>query len=202
MVGARLRRAHCLLPLQVNLSVRHPSNHSMPSAWTHAMSAIAVGALVLPAAPPRVWSILAIGAVLPDVDAIGRPFGYGDLASLGGHRALTHSLTAAVVLGVVVSALAWRTTPAPACRARFGIAFALAFATHGLLDAWTTYGQGVTFFAPWSWQRFRFPWAPLRGLASDSVLFLCAALVARSVIQRRGWPLPPWLALPRRTPVA
>lgn len=166
------------------------------------MSAVAVGALVMPSAPPRVWTVVAVGAMIPDLDALGRPFGHGDFAFFGGHRALTHSLSAAVVLGLAATALLLRTPTAPSAWLRFWAAISLAFASHGLLDACTSYGQGVTFFAPWTWQRARFPWTPLRSFASDAALFLCATLVARSVIRQRGWPLPRWLVLTTRTPVA
>ena len=42
-------------------------------------------------------------AVIPDIDAIGRPFygAAGDLEWLGGHRGFTHSLTFAALLGLL-----------------------------------------------------------------------------------------------------
>jgi len=166
------------------------------------MSAVAIGALLLPTAPPRVWTVLAVGAALPDLDAIGRPFGHGDLALLGGHRALTHSLVAAATLGLLATTFLVRRAPESVSSGRMLVALSLAFASHGLLDALTRYGQGVAFFAPWTWQRFRAPWTPLAGFATDTVLFSCAFLLARTVIQRRGWRLPRWLAPTSRAPVA
>lgn len=166
------------------------------------MSAVAVGALLLPTAPPRVWTVLAVGAALPDLDAIGRPFGYGDLDFLGGHRALTHSLGAAALFGVAAATLLLRRVPATVPWTRLWAALFLALASHGVLDAFTSYGQGVAFLAPWTWQRFRSPWTPLGGFASDAALFLCAAVVSRSVMRRRGWPLPRWLTLDTRAPIA
>lgn len=165
------------------------------------MSAVAVGALLLPTAPPRVWTVLAVCAAIPDLDAIGRPFAHGDIALLGGHRALTHSLSAAAVLGIAATTVILRSAPSPLWP-RVWAALFLAIASHGLLDACTSYGQGIALFAPWTWQRFRLPWTPLGGFASDTALFLLAAVVARSVIRQRGWPQPRWLALRSSAPVA
>jgi inner membrane protein len=161
------------------------------------MSAVAIGAAVLPYAPARVWTVLAVSAAIPDLDALGRPFGYGDVAVLGGHRALTHSLTFAALMSLFAG---WRLQPRPAVLAslvRLWAAVFIAVASHGVLDAFTAYGAGVAFLAPWSWTRFHAPWPLLAGILSDTALFLIAAVSARIMIRRRGWPLPPVLAWPR-----
>ena len=161
------------------------------------MSAVAIGALLLPAAPPRVWTTIAVCAVLPDLDAIGRPFHRGDIELLGGHRALTHSLVAFAVLGLVSALLLRRQDQSPFPFGRMWAALFVAIASHSVLDAFTEYGSGITFFAPFSWARQRSPWLPLSGLVSDTALFVVAAIVARIVIARRGWPVPRLLT-PRR----
>ena len=171
----------------------------MPSSWTHAMSAAAVGALVLPSAPPRVWTTLAVCAILPDVDAIGRPFARPDVEFLGGHRALTHSITASIILSLVATAYLRRGTGAIAAFLPLWAGLFLSIATQGLLDAFTRYGEGIAFFAPWDWTRYRAPWQPLSGLVSDSILFIFAGIIARVAMQRRGWVVP-WLLRFRRTP--
>lgn len=170
----------------------------MPSSWTHAMSAVAVGALVLPSAPPRVWATVAICAVLPDLDAIGRPFGRGDLEWLGGHRALTHSLSASIVLSLAATVYLRRGVAAVGPLATMWAGLFLACASHGVLDAFTRYGEGITFLAPWSWTRYRAPWQVLAGLASDFALFVLAGVVARFAMQRRGWSIP-WFLGPKPT---
>ncbi|MBC7894537.1 MAG: metal-dependent hydrolase [Cytophagaceae bacterium] len=161
------------------------------------MSAVAVGALVLPSAPPRVWATVAICAILPDLDAIGRPFGRGDVEWLGGHRALTHSLTASLVLSLAATAWLRRGAGAAAPFARLWIGLFLACCTHGILDAFTQYGSGIAYFAPWSWTRYRAPWLVLSGLWSDFAIFVVAGVVARIVIMRRGWRVP-WALVPGR----
>lgn len=172
----------------------------MPSSWTHAMSAIAVGALTLPSAPPRVWTVVAVCAVLPDLDAIGRPFGHGDLAIIGGHRALTHSLAASALVSFVAALYLRRRAETFSALPPLFLGLFAAAATHGLLDAFTRYGEGITFLAPWSWTRYRAPWPIMSGLWSDTALFVAAAVIARVVIQRRGWPVPRALAWGKRPP--
>ena len=111
----------------------------------------------------RLLAAITIAAAAVDLDAVGRPFGRGDVAWLGGHRTLTHSLTFALVLGVAIGFAAWLGSD----RRRWGtwgLVAACAIATHGLLDAMTTYGGGVAFLAPWSWARYKFAWQPLSGV--------------------------------------
>ena len=76
------------------------------------MAAVAIASAFAPKPMPRrVWILAAIGAGIPDLDAIGRPFGGGDLAVLGGHRALTHSIFFAGLLSVAALALLRRSVP-------------------------------------------------------------------------------------------
>jgi membrane-bound metal-dependent hydrolase YbcI (DUF457 family) len=79
--------------------------------------------------------------VLLDLDAIGRPFGSGDVAWLGGHRALTHSLTFAAALAIAGVAGACRGPQWQGRRLGAWAYLALAFALHGALDALTTYAR-------------------------------------------------------------
>ena len=156
---------------QLNLGVS-----SQPQLWVrmassigHAAAALAIGAALRPAGrtPRRFWWLAAAAGVLPDVDALGRPFGAGDLAWLGGHRAFSHSLVFAALLAIVLAAMARRTVPRDgeqpddASVGRLWLAFALAGASHGLLDTLTAYGEGVALLAPMSWARFSAPWHPL-----------------------------------------
>ena len=154
------------------------------------MSAVAVGALVLPSAPPRVWTAVTLCAILPDLDAIGRPFGVGDLAFLGGHRALTHSLSASAVLSLGAACYLRRRAGTSISMVALWAGLFVATASHAILDAFTRYGEGIAFFAPWSWVRYRAPSPVLSGLASDLALFVAAAVIARVSIQRRGWHVP------------
>ena len=135
----------------------------MPSSIAHAAAGLAVATAFRPGgATRRYWWAAGLCAVLPDLDAIGRPFAgaHGDLAILGGHRGFTHSIAFAVMLGAIVAWGFFREQRHLA-RARLSICFALATASHGLLDALNTRGEGVKLFSPFSDRRIEFAWQPI-----------------------------------------
>jgi inner membrane protein len=171
----------------------------MPSAFSHAIVATAIGKVVAPKQTP--WWYWALGAAVsaaPDLDVIGFHYGirYGDVL---GHRGFTHSLLfAALLAGLVTFALAGqRKIPWQ----RIFLFLFLATASHGVLDAMTNGGLGVAFFSPFSNARYFFPFRPIkvspigvgrffsaRGIAvvqsealwlwlPSAVLFIAAALV-------------------------
>jgi inner membrane protein len=132
----------------------------MPSAFSHAVAALAVGTAIFGRhAPASVWTLGAVCAVLPDVDVIGFKFGvhYGDLL---GHRGLTHSLAFAAALAGLALPLVWgREGPSAA---RLWTFLFLATASHGILDAFTNGGLGVAFFSPFNPTRYFFPFRPIQ----------------------------------------
>jgi len=99
-------------------------------------------------------------AALPDVDVIGWPLHISH-ASPFGHRAITHSLTFALAGAVLATIVFFRGNQWAQGRARIALILGLALVSHACLDALSTYSVGVEFFAPFSRQRFRFPWTPL-----------------------------------------
>jgi len=106
--------------------------------------------------------VAAACAFLPDADAIGYKLGVA-YDSLWGHRGLTHSLLAALVVATLLTALSRLGSPArnpPA--ARLWLTLLLATASHGFLDAATTGGLGVAFFSPFEQQRYFFPLRPIK----------------------------------------
>ena len=115
-------------------------------------------------------------AALPDVDAIGRPFGHGDIAALGGHRAVTHSVFFALAVAAVIALVTTR-HEFESSRWRIGAYAAAVVLSHGLLDAFTTYGAGVAFLAPVSPQRWKSPWHPFTDLTSEVVLIWLPAVL-------------------------
>jgi membrane-bound metal-dependent hydrolase YbcI (DUF457 family) len=147
----------------------------MPSSIAHGLAAVALGALFYPAERARIYGVGAAGAVLLDTDAIGRPFGL-DTGWLGGHRALTHSVPFAVALAVVTVAAVCRGDDWRGRRVGAWAFFTLAFALHGVLDALTTYGEGVMFFAPFSLWRYKSPWQPIHGVIPEIVAIWLPAL--------------------------
>lgn len=134
----------------------------MPTALTHAYTALTLSSGFPGPRLPRRWLLLTMAcAVVPDVDVIGFQFGvhYRDLL---GHRGITHSLAFAAALSVLIAACA-PLQDLPATRRRTVALFLfLVTASHGLLDAMTNGGLGVAFFAPFSSGRYFLPFRPIQ----------------------------------------
>ncbi len=133
----------------------------MASVVSHAAVALALGtAFRRPGPPARFWIIGAACAVVPDLDVIGLRLGV-PYASVFGHRGFTHSLTFAVLLAFL-ALVAFRDDRWRRERVRLWFYFFLCAASHGVLDAMTTGGLGVAFFAPFDGTRFFLPWRPIQ----------------------------------------
>jgi inner membrane protein len=130
----------------------------VPTIFSHAIAAAAAGhAAFARPLPPRFWVWTAACAMLPDADVIG--FGFGiRYADLLGHRGLSHSLAFAAVVGVAVACTFGREVGRRGALAAY---FAVITASHPLLDALTNGGLGVALFAPFSNERYFFPWTPI-----------------------------------------
>lgn len=131
----------------------------MPTIFTHA---IVPASIALAAGPERIPHRLAIAGIvlsmLPDADVMAFRLGIPYVSPFG-HRGISHSLLAAALTALLVS-LAFR-------HVRIGWARAYAFlfvamASHGLLDAFTTGGEGVALLWPFSDARFFAPWRMIR----------------------------------------
>jgi inner membrane protein len=135
----------------------------MASAFGHAALGATLGKLLLPDRQHwPYWVAAALCAALPDVDSVGYRMGV-PYNSLWGHRGLTHSLLAAVVVAAVGTALSRvaRSANRPPV-GRLALLLFLATASHGLLDAMTTGGLGVAFFSPWELKRYFFSFRPIK----------------------------------------
>lgn len=131
----------------------------MASAFTHAVAALALGTAFRPAGPPaRFWIVGAACATLPDLDAIGYRLGVPYDSALG-HRGITHSLLFAAI--IAASALVFFRHERGYARRQLWLYLFIATASHGLLDAMTSGGLGVAFFAPLDNTRHFFPWRPI-----------------------------------------
>ena len=143
----------------------------MPTIISHAIAAAAVGqAYPGRRLPARFWVWTAVCSMLPDADVIG--FAYGiRYADMLGHRGLSHSFFFAAIVGVVVAAL-YPGRPSlgegggdrrvhDRRRPWLAAYFAAVTASHALLDALTDGGLGVALFAPFSNERYFFPWRPI-----------------------------------------
>jgi inner membrane protein len=134
----------------------------MPSIFSHAVAALAVGKVSSPQKmPARFWVLTALCAMLPDVDVLSFSFGV-ERSSIFSHRGLTHSLFFALVLALLVVSLAFRERKAFTRRWWLLVLyFFVVTASHGLLDMLTNGGSGVALFAPFDATRHRFPWTPI-----------------------------------------
>jgi inner membrane protein len=131
----------------------------MASAFSHAIAAVAIGTIhPAPHKGWKYWSLAAFCAVVPDADAIGYwmkvPY-----ESLWGHRGITHSFFFAALLAGLVMAICYRNERlfSKPLWLLYGIFF-LCTASHPMLDACTTGGLGVAFFAPFYDKRYFLPW--------------------------------------------
>jgi inner membrane protein len=131
----------------------------MPTVMSHAVIGVALA--TVPTFPRRVWAFWIAAAVLPmvpDLDVLGLAFGIR-FHSMWGHRGVTHSLAAAVMLGLLAALLLRRRLGARLVP--LALYFAIITASHGVLDALTNGGPGVAFIAPFADTRYFFPWRPI-----------------------------------------
>ena len=133
----------------------------MPSVFSHAVAAVAVGAVAVGGRSREpIWALGALCAVAPDLDVVTSFVFRIPYRDMLGHRGLSHSLLAAAVLALLATAVARPARPESPGAATLGLYF-FAAASHGLLDAMTNGGLGVAFFAPFSDTRYFFPWRPI-----------------------------------------
>ena len=130
----------------------------MPSIFTHAAAALALGtAFRAPSPPARFWVAGALCAVVPDLDSFA--LRWVPYEHVLGHRGITHSIAFAAVFAAIVVAVWFRTWPGGSA-----VPWAylwIATASHGLLDMFTNGGGGVALLAPFTEERLFFPWRPI-----------------------------------------
>lgn len=134
----------------------------MPSVFTHAFAALALGKVSTGEQKrTRFWVLSVFCAVVPDFDII-ISYAFRLRGSMFAHRGITHSLLFALLLALLVVRLAFRETPAFSKKWwKLVLYFFLVTTSHGLLDALTDGGSGVAFFAPFDATRYFFPWQPI-----------------------------------------
>ncbi|MDB5281692.1 MAG: hypothetical protein JWO06_767 [Bacteroidota bacterium] len=129
----------------------------MASAFTHAFASVAIGELsFIKKTDWKFWVLGMFCAAIPDADSIGY-FLKVPYESLWGHRGFTHSIFFALVLALAVTYFFYKAEKTGSKRwlAFFGFFF-FATVSHGILDAMTTGGKGVAFFAPFYNARYFF----------------------------------------------
>ncbi len=131
----------------------------MPTLFAHAISGLAISQL----GAGKKWTYsIGITAMLlaafPDADVLGFNWGvpYG---SLWGHRGMTHSLFFGILFGGLIAFVYKLLRPKEKISFfKIALIFIISISSHGVLDAMTTGGKGIAFFAPFDEGRYFLPW--------------------------------------------
>jgi inner membrane protein len=134
----------------------------MPSIITHAVVGFAAGhMLTRQTARLKFWFFSILCPIIPDFDTLAFNFSIS-YSHLWGHRGFFHSLTFAAILAIIIVLLFFRNEKLfLQKRALLVLYFFLVTASHGILDAFTSGGSGVAFFAPFDNTRYFFPFRPI-----------------------------------------
>ncbi|MBL4653145.1 MAG: metal-dependent hydrolase [Flavobacteriales bacterium] len=131
----------------------------MASAFGHALAAFAIGkSIAFEKQNWKFWTVGIVCSILPDADVVSFAFGIPYL-DMWGHRGVTHSIFFATILSLSFTFIFFKSSS----KKVFVFSY-LFFATvsHGVLDAMTSGGEGVAFFAPFENSRYFFPWRGIK----------------------------------------
>lgn len=133
----------------------------MPTVLTHAVAALGLSALIYRREVPKgIWALGAVCSALPDLDVVA--FGLGiPYEHMLGHRGLSHAPAFAAALAAALVGLFFRRGVRGMGPGTLWLYLFVATASHGFLDAFTNGGLGVAFLAPFSAERFFFPFQPI-----------------------------------------
>ena len=133
----------------------------MPTIFSHAIFAGVAGkSFVKKSVSFWFWLLTALCAMIPDADVVGLAFGI-KFGSMFGHRGFTHSIMFAFVFGGIIAFFTDRFLQTGLSLLKLFVYFSLATFSHPLLDMLTDGGSGVALFAPFSNERYFFPWRPV-----------------------------------------
>lgn len=134
----------------------------MPTAVAHGLLAGMAGKVALRGRRANFvfWYTTFVVSILPDADVLlmrwipyENPFG---------HRGFSHSLLFAVFAALAATLICRKMAAIfPGGRAGLLIFFLVVAVSHGVFDALTDGGLGIGFFAPFSNERYFFPWQPI-----------------------------------------
>ena len=130
----------------------------MPTIFSHAIFAAVAGkAGIKKSVSARFWVLTAVCAMIPDADVLLS----AERGSMFAHRGFTHSVFFALLFGGLAAFLAHKSLKPEISSGRLFIFFSLATFSHPFLDMLTDGGSGVALLAPFSRERFFFPWRPI-----------------------------------------
>ncbi len=124
----------------------------MASAFGHGILAYTIKKVGAPKGSLRVTLLAIFCSIIPDADVIAFRFGI-PYEHMFGHRGFTHSIFFSVFFGFLIATLFHKNK-----RLKYSLIYAAATMSHAILDAMTTGGRGVAFFAPFVDDRYFLPW--------------------------------------------
>jgi inner membrane protein len=133
----------------------------MPTIFSHAVFSVVLGkAGIRKSISYWFWFLIALCAMIPDADVIAYYFRV-ERGSLFSHRGFTHSVAFALLFGGLIASLVYKYLKTGISFFKLFVFFSLATFSHPLLDMLTDGGSGVALLAPFSNERFFFPWRPI-----------------------------------------
>jgi inner membrane protein len=126
----------------------------MASAFGHAILASAIGFHWNSVKKRKLISLGILSSILPDADIIAFKFGI-PYSHMFGHRGFTHSIFFAIVWSLLLQQLFYKKEIK---KSMVLLYLFICTVSHGILDAMTTGGRGIAFFAPFSDERMFLPW--------------------------------------------
>ncbi len=130
----------------------------MSTIFTHAVIPLTLGfGMGRRVATPRLIVAGCLFSIIPDIDVIGFELGVSYYSPYG-HRGFTHSVSFAIVCGLIAASCHRWLGARPLVTFVF---LTFAMISHGILDALTYGGAGIGFAWPLSADRHFFPWRPL-----------------------------------------
>jgi len=128
----------------------------MASAFGHAASIVGLKQLF----PNKTFGKKAlfigiVSSILPDIDVLAYKFGI-TAPDILGHRGLTHSILFAALWSLLILFIFHQKEKKNYLLLL--VFYFLCTASHGFLDAMTNGGDGITFFLPFTSERYFLPW--------------------------------------------
>jgi len=135
----------------------------MPTAITHSVIGVSAACgFSSEKKPLKFWILSILCPILPDADVIGYLWLYIPTYHFFGHRGFFHSPFFAALLSIFIVSVFYRKEAVFSNkRWKYALYFFLITASHGLTDALTNGGRGVALLAPFTNDRYFFPWTPI-----------------------------------------
>lgn len=132
----------------------------MASAFGHALAALSFRNLIdiKYKLPLKIVLLGVVYSILPDADVITFKFGI-PYESVWGHRGISHSLLFSLVLALITALFLSKNKIE---RIIFFVFLFISTLSQTILDAMTTGGKGVAFFAPFDNTRYFLPWRVIK----------------------------------------